>query len=345
MSGFGGPKQSGQLLNLNNLALQRIVALLILNNFNGCHLCIPRYAHFMASHPSEIPYRYITRCLIEFQLDSLRSALTVFPGDLHRAIIFVLVSRVSCTDWINDDRIARPVQHSPFSINSLAASLGRPFETVRRHILGMIDDGICTKTADGICLAPNAAREADVIQFYATHAALLNRLARKIADHDVPLPRPETLSDNQLRLQVTAALDLGLIALENNAHQSWYELIIHGALIHESGIDFVNSADLARAYENTIIPDEMWRPVKIRAISEKYGMPYPTMRRHFLAMQAEGFLNKKASGYTLSTKWTADPDRIAMSDQTVLYLLRHLRALAGAGIDLLGDATELRLAA
>jgi predicted transcriptional regulator len=295
----------------------------------------------MGSQETEIPYRYITRCLVEFQLDSLRLALSVFPGELHRAIIFVLVARMSCADWVQDDQIKRPLNHSPFSVNSLASSLNRPFETIRRHILAMIDAGICVKTLDGIILSPSADREGAIIQHFADQAALLNRLALKIADHDVAISRPDQPSDNQLRLQVTAALDLGLIALENNEHQSWYELIIHGALIHESGIDFVSNNQLAREYANRIIPDNLWQPVKIRAISEKYGMPYPTMRRHFLAMQAEGFLHKKASGYVLSTKWTADEERIAMSDRNVQYLLRHLRTLASSGIDLLESAAAL----
>lgn len=290
----------------------------------------------MGSQEAEIPYRYITRCLVEFQLDNLRLALAIFPGELQRAIIFVLVARMSCTDWVTEDGIMRPLQHSPFSVNALASSLSRPFETIRRHILAMIDAGVCAKTKDGIILAPSAEREKEIAQHFAGQAQVLKRLARKIADHDVPIPRPDHPSDNQLRLLVTAALDLGLIALENNEHQSWYELIIHGALIHESGIDFVTNDQLAREYANTIIPDDLWRPVKIRAISAKYGMPYPTMRRHFLTMQAEGFLHKRGSGYVLSTKWTADEKRIAMSDLTVQYLLRHLRALAGSGVDLLG---------
>jgi hypothetical protein len=289
----------------------------------------------MGSQQLELPNRYITRCLVEFQLDSLRAALSIFPGDLHRAIIFVLVARLSCTDWIVNDRIGRPAHHTAFSINSIAASLGRPFETMRRHILGMVKEGICAKTADGIILAPTPAREPEIIRYFAAHAMLLNRLAAKLVDHDVPVPRPETLSDNQLRLQITAALDIGLIALENNEYQSWYELIIHGALIHENGMDVMNSDTLSREYGNTIIPDALWRPVKIRAISEKYGMPYPTMRRHFLTMQAEGYLHKKAGGYTLSTDWTGDAERIEMSNRTVQYLLRHLRTLSAAGIDLL----------
>jgi predicted transcriptional regulator len=289
----------------------------------------------MPTAETGIPFRYITRCLVEFQLDSLRHALALFPGDLTRAIIFVLVARLSAADWVSGPVIAQPRQATPFSVNALAASLDRPFETVRRHIMAMVADGICAKSPQGVILAPAPAREAEVIAFFAGHAQILHRLADKIARHDVAIARPATPLGDQLRLMVTAALDLGLIALENNEHQSWFELIIHGAMIHECGIAFINDAALARAYGNVVIPDAMWRPVTIRVIAEKYGMPYATVRRHIDAMQSVGMLRKGKGGYTLSTEWTAQPARIAMSNQTVLYLLRHMRALAASGIDLL----------
>lgn len=265
---------------------------------------------------------------MECQLDSLRLALALFPGDLTRAIIFVLVARMACADWVTPAGIAPPQQHGAFSVNSLAASLGRSFETIRRHVNAMIDAGICTKIPQGICLDPTSERANEIIEFYAGHARILHRLTDKIARHDVVIPRPDAPGACQLRLQVTAALDLGLIALENNEHETWFELIIHGAMIHESGIEFISSPTLARAYANTVIPDEMWRPVKIRAISDKYGMPYATVRRHFDTMQSVGMLRKRTGGYTLSTAWTAEPERIEMSNRTVQYLLRHLRSLA-----------------
>jgi DNA-binding transcriptional regulator YhcF (GntR family) len=288
----------------------------------------------MWSHEAGTPYRYITRRLVQFQMEGLQHALRVFPGELTRALIFVLVARLSCNDWIVGDRVARPTEHTAFSINSLAASLRRPFETVRRHINDMIKAGICAKSGDGIILSPHADREAEITAYFNAQPALLGKLVKRLVEHDVPVPQATTACDNALLLQVRAAFDIGLIALENNEHGSWYELIIHGALIHESGLHVIETPELAREYGNRVIPNDLWRPVSIRSISEAYGMPYPTMRRHFVGMETQGILIKRAKGYTLSSEWTAAADRIAMSDHNVQYLLRHLRALAAAGVDL-----------
>ena len=102
----------------------------------------------MASHPVEFPYRYLTWRLIEFQMELLKGALRLFPGDLHRAIIFILIARMSCRNWTEGNSIAAPACATAFSVNALAASLSRPFETVRRHVIGMIDDGVCQRAVE-----------------------------------------------------------------------------------------------------------------------------------------------------------------------------------------------------
>ncbi len=288
----------------------------------------------MGSQIAELPYRYVTWRMVEFQMDSFKLALRVFPGDLHRAMIFFLVARKSSASWVRGGLIARPDILTPFSINALAASLSRPFETVRRHVAGMIADGICARVEGGVALAPTVAREGDVIDYYCDVAGLLLRLAHQLAESGVPLPRAEAVIDDQLAPIINAALDICLVALENNEHSHWFELALHGALIYENGRDIMGTPALAREYGNTVLPDELRRPVKIRALSQTYGIPYATVRRHVDQMTATGALLKQRSGYILNTEWTGRDDRIEQSDRTVQYLLRQFRGLAAAGVDL-----------
>ncbi len=296
----------------------------------------------MGSQTIALPYRYITWRMIEFQMDSFKLALRLFPGDLHRAVIFFLVARMSCADWVRSGRIAAPDCPTPFSINALAASLSRPFETVRRHVAGMIDDGICIRAGGGVALAPISAREGDIIDYYHDTAGLLLRLADRLTDGGVPLPRAEFVSDNEAELIVNAALDICLVALENNEHTHWFELALHGALIYENGRDIMGTPALAREYGNTVLPDELRRPVKIRALSQDYGIPYATVRRHVDTMMATGALLKQRSGYILNTQWTGRDDRIEQSNRTVDYLLRQFRTLAAAGVQLQRQAAMTR---
>ena len=296
----------------------------------------------MGSQTIALPYRYITWRMIEFQMDSFKLALRLFPGDLNRAVIFFLVARMSCAEWVVGNRIARPDCPTPFSINALAASLSRPFETVRRHVAGMIDDGICARVKGGVVLAPTMARQRDVIEYYQDTAGLLVRLADRLADGGVPLPPAEGAADNPLALIINAALDVCLVALENNDHTHWFELALHGALIYENGRDIMGTPALAREYGNTVLPDELRRPVKIRALSQDYGIPYATVRRHVDTMMVAGAMLKQRSGYILNTQWTGRDVRIEQSDRTVDYLMRQFRGLAAAGVELAGEATTIR---
>jgi hypothetical protein len=288
----------------------------------------------MWSKASPTPYRYISRRIVGFQMESLKLLLGVFPADLHRAIMFALIARLSSADWIDGEVARRPDRHTAFSVNSLAASLSRPFETVRRHVLAMEKAGVCARTNSGIILSPSPDREPEIIRFYQAQATALRVLAIDLAARDIPLPAADGAAPNALLLMANAALDIGLVALENNPHSNWSELILHGTLIYENARDVMENPELATAYSDKVIPDELRRPVKIRALSDTYGMPYATVRRHIDTMISIGAMQRKRSGYVLKTDWTAEPARLEMSDQTVQYLLRNLRTLAAAGVNL-----------
>ena len=288
----------------------------------------------MWSQAAQPPYRYISRRIVGFQMDSLKLLLGIFPADLHRAIMFALIARLSSADWIDGNAVRRPALHTAFSVNSLAASLSRPFETVRRHVLAMEQAGVCARTASGITLSPSPEREADILRFYEEQAIVLRQLAMDLAARNIPLPAADGAASNPMLLMANAALDIGLVALENNPHSNWSELILHGTLIYENARDVMEDSDMATAYADKVIPDDLRRPVKIRALSETYGIPYATVRRHIETMLAIGAMQRKGSGYVLKTEWTAEPARLEMSDRTVQYLLRHFRTLAAAGVDL-----------
>ena len=186
-------------------------------------------------------------------------------------------------------------------------------------------------------LAPTKAREADVIEYYRGVAHLMSQLAGRLSESGVPLPRAEVVSDNQLAPIINAALDVCLVALENNEHSHWFELALHGALIYENGRNIMGTPALAKEYGNTVLPDELRRPVKIRVLSHDYGIPYATVRRHVDTMMAAGAMLKKQGGYILNTQWTGQDVRINQSNQTVDYLIRQFRTLAASGVDLVGD--------
>jgi hypothetical protein len=49
------------------------------------------------------------------------------------------------------------------SIRQVAADLGLPYATIYRHVMQMVTDGLCVRTAEGIIVPPAAHQRPDIL--------------------------------------------------------------------------------------------------------------------------------------------------------------------------------------
>ncbi|RYY44997.1 MAG: hypothetical protein EOP59_05205, partial [Sphingomonadales bacterium] len=81
--------------------------------------------------------------VLAFSVSAMAHALDAF-GNLNSAILFAATAR-ACGPFDQTPGRKRPV-----SINALAASLGRPFETTRRHANALIDEALILRSPNGL---------------------------------------------------------------------------------------------------------------------------------------------------------------------------------------------------
>jgi hypothetical protein len=107
--------------------------------------------------------RLTGRALGEFILRWAELAGPNFDGDLVTAIIYTAVIQANVREIWNDPDLNRQYAASappdalrrPISVSSIAASLNLPRETVRRHVVKMLEAGAIVKK-DGGVIVPQA---------------------------------------------------------------------------------------------------------------------------------------------------------------------------------------------
>jgi hypothetical protein len=100
--------------------------------------------------------RVATRLIMEMQVDGVATLMGAFGGNFDRAIIFFALLRESSEirRCATGTVCAEYGQRPGMSVNALAASLARPFETVRRHVNALIEAGLCVRDGQQVRGAP-----------------------------------------------------------------------------------------------------------------------------------------------------------------------------------------------
>ena len=175
----------------------------------------------------------------------------------------------------------------PISIRELARRLDLPFETVRRHVRKLVQQGICHAKDGGVCLAPSRRRgartNAILRKIYLESVRMLDGLRRiKVGSYKPPKSSSYTSRHphGEQAIVVVAAIRVLLAALKA------LRVAFDGDLMSGLVFSAIRTANVkhitnkAPAANRDILPDADRRPVSILAISNSMALPYESIRRH-----------------------------------------------------------------
>ncbi len=264
----------------------------------------------MWSREAQIPYRQVTRRLSSMYLDALRHGLAVVGPNPERTPYFNLIATIAVEDWCGAQDIGQKAEPTArISINAIAASLNAPFETARRHVNAMIKDGLLTRRGTALYLDPVDARRAEIIGYYRNIRADLIKLIMHLHQDGLPMPPlasslVEKPDQFDVRVLVKGAFDLILVPYENNRddHANWYEINLYGMYNLMNVMHIADDPVLAKTYGIELVPDEMRKPVSIRALAKLLALPYSTVWRHTLSMIENGMAVRRDSGIVIPTE-------------------------------------------
>jgi hypothetical protein len=222
--------------------------------------------------------------LLEFGVSAMAAGICEL-GNLGRATVFAAVARAGGPFGSEPSRHERWI-----SVNALAASLRRPFETTRRTANALIDAGLLARSPAGLRLANAAQADPRTLRFGHACHDLLVRLIDDLRACNVQLPagRADVHYDPQVGIGV--AFDLFLAAFE--CQEGDDRRLMRIALL--SAVEWANKRD-----HGTGGTREMPRPVKPSAIARLLGLPYATAARNLDQMARCGALTRRAGGLIL----------------------------------------------
>ncbi len=264
--------------------------------------------------PAQI--RPVTRLLAELQTGILANGIRAFDGRLDRFVTYTLVTRVTGLPDPATGTI------TPTSVHALAQSLGRPYETIRRHANALIDDGLCARDGNRIAVSAEGARRPVIAQLLGRTHDCFVRFVEDLKVTGAAVPQARNGSYNKA-IGIRAAVDIMLAVADTNRekHAGWLDLALFSTVVAGNCRDQPLSPE----------PSLASRPVTALAAGRTIGVAAATANRHFAAMVATGQLVRARGGFLVNGDWLSHPTAQAVTDNSAHNVRRLLGSVAAAG--------------
>ncbi|MDB5467843.1 MAG: hypothetical protein JWQ46_2605 [Phenylobacterium sp.] len=248
------------------------------------------------------------------------------------------------------DELRRPV-----SVSAMAHSLRLPYETVRRRIALLAEQGACAITTRGVYV-PNTALTTP------EHRVMVEATYRNVKDlylrlrdlgvlRDVPppiSPAAAALLDGPVPIRAVARVSsdyflrvIELLTLHIGDLTSGLILfdILHANTEHLSEAERAPGAGDASPY----IPDARRVPTPVATVAARMGLPEETARRHAARLIKRRHCIRVAGGLVLSGENLARPPWPQLMRDNLVHVNRMFSALAPLGLLSLWESEPRRL--
>jgi hypothetical protein len=130
--------------------------------------------------------RAVGRICTEFFLETAVSCADFFGGELVTALVFLAILRENVRHIEHSPQNTRAYggpqslppdsEREPVTIYVVAKTLGLTYETARRHVKRLVDDGYCLRTEKGLVVPTDVLMRPEIIRGNERGVASFNRL-------------------------------------------------------------------------------------------------------------------------------------------------------------------------
>jgi len=302
------------------------------------------------------PSPAVERLAAEFILGFLTHNAALSGGDFLDGTLRIAILDANIAHLRADLEIGRryaEFDHGPpdelrraVSINALAGSLALPFETTRRRVHALADRGMVTLTPDGVILTLAQLSGEDMRSFAQWIYDALVRLHHDLVAlaPDFAATRPQTPMDGAeakappLRAVARATMGYVLRYLESARPVAGdlISAIVFLALAVGSVEHITHAQDASDAFSRpgVMVPDTDRRRLTVKAVADRLGLPFETVRRRVNSLVAQGLCTRDRQGLYIPASVLMSPVIVAHRAADAANLHRLFATVVRLGLKL-----------
>jgi DNA-binding transcriptional regulator YhcF (GntR family) len=277
---------------------------------------------------------------------------TIFAQNVHKLTRSAANLEYGAADSAPPDALREPV-----SVHALAKILRMPYETVRRQVVGLEAQGLCTRIPDkGLIVSNTTFARPELLQQVALGSDLLRtllvaldragfdfaELQRACATPAAAAVAHPARMRAVMRLGLEYTLELFEVlrrAMEDDLMKAVFYLAVVSANTRDAAANVEKekgaAPDFGRA--DALVPDELRRPVSVLALSGALKVPYETLRRALGMLEDDGVLKRiKRLGLIVPAEVQARIENEGLVRKRLSLLRRYMADLQQAGVALPG---------
>lgn len=288
-------------------------------------------------HPQESRERTLARLSFAFLLDEVTQGVAgLKPLD---ALLVLAINQANIAPLTRDSaararygRLDAPApdhERRPVSVNAIAASLGVPFETVRRRVRGLAATGVCTITPEGVLCPASFLASPPYLQSVVAGHERLRRFHGELRAAGLVEDLPPSAYPVEAVVPVRAAARL----------LADYILRVTEGLLREAS-NVIAMMILIALLEAAL--SDPPRALSVSGLARNLRLPPETVRRRLANLAEEGLCERVSTGPAVTPAILARPDLQLLFAENAANVQRLLAGLAERGVIAAWEAANPR---
>jgi hypothetical protein len=235
----------------------------------------------------------------------------------------------------------------PISMSALSASLGLPFETVRRRMKRLVQAGVCETLPEGVRFTEASLRSVEHRRMleatYDQTRSFYGRLRRAGCIELLSPPAGAAWPAEELPLRIVyRAANAYFLRMMEHLVPRFANLTQAFIVLSVVRINTAAFPDTMRGGEGSgpehFIPDSYRKPARVSEVAALLGLPSETVRRNLASLAGDAFCQRRPEGYIVPVEVLSRPNVLIAWDGNLRDLTRLFGDLGEAGVLAMWDS-------